>query len=184
MARIMQFGFVLWIGAMFALTLPYFWLLRQPPDSAIPTWARASVFMWWLSLLIIPVTLTLAVLRYRLWDLGLVVNRALVYGGLTAIVVAIYILVVGTLGTLFQTQGNLFVALLATGVVAVDTGTGIAAKRGQRNSLSGARVSTSRIAWLSDIRVGEKQQQRDDQTINRHRFDHSEPDEEGAGNCA
>ena len=113
------FGFVLWIGAMFALTLPYFWLLRQPPDSAIPTWARASVFMWWLSLLIIPVTLTLAVLRYRLWDLGLVVNRALVYGGLTAIVVAIYVLVVGALGTLFQAQGNLFVALLATGLVAV-----------------------------------------------------------------
>jgi len=113
------FGFVLWVIAMFVLTIPYFWLLSLPAGSVVPAWAGTTAVLWWLSLLIIPVTLTIAVMRYRLWDLELVVNRALVYGGLTAIVVAIYVLVVGTLGTLFQAQGNFFVALLATGLVAV-----------------------------------------------------------------
>src|SRR5215218_7176681 len=61
----------------------------------------------------------IAVLKYRLYDLDLVVNRALVYGALTASVVAIYVLVVGYLGALFRTGGNLFVSLVATGLVAV-----------------------------------------------------------------
>ncbi len=113
------FGFVIWVSTVFVLTIPYYWLLSLPPGSTVPAWAGATAFLWWLSLLIIPVTLTVAVMRFRLWDLGLVVNRALVYSGLTAVVVAIYILVVGALGTLFQAQGNLFVALLATGLVAV-----------------------------------------------------------------
>lgn len=60
-----------------------------------------------------------AIFRYRLYDLDLLINRTLVYGSLTMLVVAIYVLVVGTLGTLFQAQGNLVIALLATGIVAV-----------------------------------------------------------------
>jgi signal transduction histidine kinase len=47
------------------------------------------------------------------------INRTLVYGGLTAIVIGIYILVVGYLGALFRTSNNLLVSLLATGLVAV-----------------------------------------------------------------
>ena len=67
----------------------------------------------------VPVAIGIAVLKYRLYDLDLVVNRALVYGLLTASVVAIYVLVVGYLGALFRTGGNLFVSLVATGLVAV-----------------------------------------------------------------
>ena len=63
--------------------------------------------------------LAVAVLKYRLFDLDLIVNRALVYGGLTASVVGIYVLVVGYLGTLFRTGGNLPISLVATALVAI-----------------------------------------------------------------
>ncbi len=43
----------------------------------------------------------------------------MVYGTLTVWVIAVYILIVGALSTLFQEQGNPFIALLATGVIAV-----------------------------------------------------------------
>jgi hypothetical protein len=72
-----------------------------------------------LSFATVPVAVGIAILRYRLYDIDLLINRTLVYGTLTASVVGIYILVVGYLGALFQTGGNLLISLLATGVVAV-----------------------------------------------------------------
>ena len=67
----------------------------------------------------IPLAVGVAILRYRLWDIDLIINRALVYGALTAAVVGVYVLLVGYLGALFQTRDNLLVSLAATGLVAV-----------------------------------------------------------------
>jgi len=61
----------------------------------------------------------ISILRYRLWDIDIIINRTLVYGGLTAIVIAIYVLIVGGLGTAIQGSANLLVSILATGLVAV-----------------------------------------------------------------
>jgi signal transduction histidine kinase len=70
-------------------------------------------------MLMIPTSLGIAILRYRLFDIDVIINRALVYGTLTATVVGIYALVVGGLGMLFQIRGNLAVSLVAAGLVAV-----------------------------------------------------------------
>ncbi|HET8851861.1 MAG TPA: sensor histidine kinase, partial [Ktedonobacteraceae bacterium] len=69
--------------------------------------------------LLFPIALTIAILRYRLWDIDIIINRTLVYGALTACIVGLYILVVGYLGALFRTSNNLVISLVATGLVAV-----------------------------------------------------------------
>jgi two-component system NarL family sensor kinase len=67
----------------------------------------------------IPVASGVAILRYRLYDIDLLINRSLVYGALTATVVGVYVLVVGWLGAVFQARGSLGVSLLGAAVVAV-----------------------------------------------------------------
>jgi hypothetical protein len=44
-----------------------------------------------LSTLLIPLSLAIAVLRYRLYDIDVVINRTLVYGGLTAVLALVYL---------------------------------------------------------------------------------------------
>ncbi len=96
----------------------------------------------YLLLLLIPISLAFAILRSRLWDIDIIINRTLVYGILTASVVAIYVLVVGSLGAVFQARSNLFISLLAAGLAGRgNAGTRCGAAHDCRNSGSSAQVT-------------------------------------------
>jgi hypothetical protein len=60
-------------------------------------------------LLAMPLAIGVAVLRYRLYDIDRIINRTLVYGGLTVLLAAVYVGVVVGLGTLIG-QSTLLVA--------------------------------------------------------------------------
>lgn len=56
--------------------------------------STAESFSWilmYFSLLVIPVTLTFSILRYRLWEIDLLIRRTLVYSALTSILLIIYL---------------------------------------------------------------------------------------------
>jgi signal transduction histidine kinase len=71
----------------------------------------------YVSLLLIPLSISAAILRSHLWDIDLVISRTLVYVALTISVVGLYVVIVGSLSAAFQTRGSLVISLLATGVV-------------------------------------------------------------------
>ena len=72
-----------------------------------------------LIILAFPAALTLSIMRHNLFDIDTLLNRTLVYSTLTALIISIYVILVTSLGAIFQTQGNLFIALIATGLIAV-----------------------------------------------------------------
>ena len=69
--------------------------------------------------LVLPVGTAVAILKYRLYEIDLVVNRAFVYGVMTVCVVTSYVLVVGLAGATLSDRGDLVLSLAVTGVVAV-----------------------------------------------------------------
>lgn len=113
------FGFVLWFGYILITTYPYYYISSLPPGTPQPWWVALSELGWWLSLNIIPVTMTIAITRSRLWNIDIVINRTLVYGALTLTTMLIYIFVVGALGNLLHTGNNTFLAFLTTGLIAI-----------------------------------------------------------------
>jgi signal transduction histidine kinase len=73
------------------------------------------------SINLLPIAMATAILRYRLYDLDLVINRALVYGSLAVAIALIYIAFVVGVGALIGRGGqtNFVLSLAATALVAV-----------------------------------------------------------------
>ena len=82
-------------------------------------WHMLSQFLSIGFISIIPLTIGVAILRHQLWDIDLLINRTMVYGVLTLLIVGLYTLIVGGLGSVFQAQGNFAIALVTTGLIAV-----------------------------------------------------------------
>jgi len=92
-------------------------LVLFPVVDFLPSVVGSVVFAW--LVLAVPVAIAIAVLRYRLDGIDVVINRTLVYAVLTLLVVGGYVLVVGYLGAAFAGRGDLTVSLVATGLIAV-----------------------------------------------------------------
>jgi signal transduction histidine kinase len=105
------------IGAMTVLAAAQITLLLIELPSVLAL--LAIVILIYLALLIIPLMIGVAILRYQLWEIRVLISRTLSYGALTACVVGMYVLLVGALGQLFQASGNALISLLATGLIAV-----------------------------------------------------------------
>jgi signal transduction histidine kinase len=81
--------------------------------------ALVIVLLSVLALAALPVTIAISILRYRLWEIDFILNRSLVFGTLTLLIAAAYVVVVGILGRLFQAANSVFLTILATGLIAI-----------------------------------------------------------------
>ena len=70
-------------------------------------------------LLGVPASIAVALLKYRLYDLDLVVSKALVYGILAALFTLVYVALVIGVGTVVGDRGNSFLTILTAVAIAV-----------------------------------------------------------------
>jgi len=95
------------------------WPAPLPQDIGETSYVLLRPSILALALGVFPVCLSIAVLHYRLFDIDLVINRALVWGALTALTIGLYTLIVGGLGVLLRSGSNPLIFFLAAGVIAV-----------------------------------------------------------------
>jgi signal transduction histidine kinase len=96
-------------------------ILDLPWDGTGPTWLSILQEVAALSFVLIPVAVGIAILRHRLYDIDVVINKTLVFGALAAFITAVYVGVVVGIGTALGTTGGsrLELSIAATALVAV-----------------------------------------------------------------
>ena len=71
---------------------------------------------------LVPLAIGIAVFRYRLYDIDVVINKTLVYGSLAAFITGVYVAIVVGLGSVLaghRNHPNLVLPIIATAVVAI-----------------------------------------------------------------
>ncbi len=103
---------------------------QQLFQTYVSAWIQPPEFEWMINdfivipiarftQLLIPITIGIAIFRYRLWDIDLVIHRVLFYGSLTALTMLVYLSAVTALGLLFRGLAVEWVFFLATGLIAI-----------------------------------------------------------------
>lgn len=113
------FGLVLTILLGIPSSIGFSRLQNLQAGASLPWWIPLTQLSWSVLLTLIPACLAIAVLRFHLWDVNILLNRTLVFGTLTTLVAGLFILVVTLLGAVFNTSDNLFISLLATATIAI-----------------------------------------------------------------
>lgn len=86
-----------------------------------PAWANVIEDVGLGSFVLIPVAIGIAIFKYRLYDIDLIINKALVYGALAAFITGIYVGIVVGVGRLVgqSDHPNIALSIAATAMVAV-----------------------------------------------------------------
>jgi serine/threonine-protein kinase len=106
---------------IFTYLLPQLVPVLQPPTvPALALVYEMFTHLIFLSLTVIPLAIGFSILRYRLWDIDFLINRSLVYGGVTALIVIVFGVVLLIVSQITQGQQNgiaLLLAALAAGAL-------------------------------------------------------------------
>ena len=112
-----QIRIVMYAMALYAVTFGASRLAGQVTSGSVVWLQDVSI----IGILAVPFGAGVAVLKYRLYDIDVVISRTLVYGSLAAFITAVYVGIAVGIGTLVGSGGkpNLGLSILATAIVAV-----------------------------------------------------------------
>ncbi|HEX9095398.1 MAG TPA: histidine kinase [Candidatus Dormibacteraeota bacterium] len=99
-------------ASLFIVNVP---TISEPAKLVVAVVAFGPIWMG------IPSAIAIAILRYRLYEIDIVISRALIYAALAAFITVVYVAIVVGLGAVIDSRGrpNLALSIVATAIVAV-----------------------------------------------------------------
>ena len=99
----LQLKWLVYAGGVLVVCGLIFWIWA---GSAYAPGSGASTAVWLVlccGAIVVPIAASVAILRYRLYDIETIIGRTLVYGGLTAILAGLYTAAIRLFNSLFST---------------------------------------------------------------------------------
>jgi signal transduction histidine kinase len=115
-----QLRWVAWAASVVALLYAVAFLIEildvLPGSNEWNNWVGAAAII---SFVIIPIAIGIAVLKYRLYDIDIVIRKTVVFAVVAGFIAVVYVAVVVGVGTLVGTQGSPILSAIAAAIVAL-----------------------------------------------------------------
>ena len=85
----------------------------------VPFWSKLALSTFFAVLILVPVAAMIGILKYRLYDIDVVINKAFVYGVFAVFIAAVYVAIVVGVGSLAGGGDRPVLSLVATAIVAM-----------------------------------------------------------------
>ena len=105
------------VGVFYTVALLIGWLAQTPVGDS--SWLGLVQNIAVMSFVLIPISIAVSVLRYHLFDIDVVVNRALLFGTLAVCITAVYVAVVLGVGALVGGRSGPLLSAAAAAIVAL-----------------------------------------------------------------
>jgi signal transduction histidine kinase len=102
-----------------ALVLAYYGIILATgtdPDQGVAAWSQYPAIA---SFLAVPISVAFGVLKYRLYDIDVVINKAVVYAVLAVFITVVYAAVVVGIGAVIGSAGGTLLSAVAAAIVAI-----------------------------------------------------------------
>ena len=100
--------------------IPMFFPIVRVPSQARLAYEMLSVLMLYVTMMAFPVTIAISILRFRLWDIDLIIRRTLAYTLVTSLLTVVYFgLIAGMQQLIFEPMGRVPVIAVALSTLAV-----------------------------------------------------------------
>jgi signal transduction histidine kinase len=106
------------VALIYAVAVPLGLVFGWDPATT-PAWVDVFEGITIVSFALLPVSIGVSVLRYRLFEIEVVVNRALLYGSLAVFITAVYVAVVVGIGALVGSRADPILSAFAAAIVAL-----------------------------------------------------------------
>lgn len=107
------------VAAIYAVTIIWSLAVPVPAGAQAPLGLSLLQMLSLVSFALLPISIGFAVLKYKLYEIDVIINKTLVYGSLAVFITVVYVALVVGIGQFLRNDRSVVLSIAATAIVAV-----------------------------------------------------------------